>query len=153
MGMGYAAAYVDAVEEEVVRDTCPTEYQVLVDALRTFGLDMEHAARCFMWEPCDTGVLTDDLPVTEDRDHTEYAEACVRQVTSAWEALRKAFAAATAVGESRLELSIGYHDPDAGRCYDDVEGLYWHVDGAYEMSAAGRKHEKDIHRSFFVVCG
>jgi hypothetical protein len=153
MSSDYAATYVDQVDETFVRETCPTEYQAFVDALRRYGLEMEQAARYFMWEQRDTGYLTDDLAVPKDRDRTEYTEACVREVQSAWDALRQAFAAATAVGESRLELSLGFHDPEEGGAYDEVEGVYWHVYGAYQLSPAGQKYERNIERKHFVVFG
>ncbi len=52
-----------------------------------------------------------------------------------------------------LTLNLGYHDPDDGDRYDEVEGIYWSVDGMYQLSRAGKKYNKIVERKFFVNFG
>jgi hypothetical protein len=53
-----------------------------------------------------------------------------------------------------LTLSLGFHDSEAeGSGYDDVDGLFWEVEGVYTLTKAGKKYERAIKRAFFVSFG
>jgi hypothetical protein len=53
-----------------------------------------------------------------------------------------------------LDLALGFHDSDdRGDRYDEVNGLYWWVDGMYQLTAAGKRFRKDVTRKFFVQFG
>ena len=53
-----------------------------------------------------------------------------------------------------LDLAIRFHDSDnQGDCYDDVNGVFWDVDGVYQYSPAGEKFKDFIERKFYVTYG
>ena len=62
--------------------------------------------------------------------------------------LQKAFTEKTG-----LTLHLGYHDPDSGDCYDDIEYEYWYIEGMYQLSPAGEKYQQFITQKSFVVFG
>ena len=45
------------------------------------------------------------------------------------------------------------HSEDDGDRYDEVSGVYWSVDGMYELSEAGKKMKEYVSRKSFVMFG
>ena len=52
-----------------------------------------------------------------------------------------------------LGLEIGYHDEESGDRYDEVNGIFWSVDGVYQYTEAGDKYKDRISRCFYVTYG
>jgi len=125
MGMGYAANYVDCVEIDFVRETCPEEFQNLEMVLDEHNYCLDQLGQ--------EGEI-DDIQVGEVED--------------ALDLLEKAFYTATG-----LTLSVGYHSSDDGDRYDDVQGFFFSVEGAYQLSPAGERNKEKIERKFFVTFG
>jgi len=56
--------------------------------------------------------------------------------------------------ETGLTVFIGYHDSGSnGSCYDAVDGVYWWVDGMYELTPAGDKMKGIVSREGWVTYG
>ena len=108
-------------------------------------------AQCFRFEEPDLSELqtaiSEQSPAEVNAHGGEkfqaYEDQAVQEISAAFEALQAAFAKATAVGTSHLDLAIGYHGEDDGDRYDDVRGVFWAVDGMQQLSPAGEKF-KDI---------
>jgi hypothetical protein len=59
-------------------------------------------------------------------------------------------------GKTGLEVNLRFHSQDDnGDRYDGVNGLYWDVDGFYEISPAGKRLKEiaNVERQFFVTFG
>jgi len=126
MGMGYGADYADIVEESFLQTTCPLEFKELDKLLNKHEIDWEEFAREAM-----------------------YGEYDIEEIEKAFVKLQNKFEKDTG-----LELLIGFHDQhDEGDRYDEVNGVYWHVGGVYELTEAGKKFEENINRKMFVTFG
>jgi len=141
MGMGFAAAYADVFPTDKVEELCPDEYAGLLRAAAE-NLDGE----------LDEDTSAEDtlrFAVTEylqfEGGETDAPEA----IQQAWRALCAKFEAVTG-----LTLAVGYHDSeDAGSRYDEVGGLYFAVDGMYQLSPAGERWRDVVQRKQFVTFG
>ena len=126
MGMGYGSNFAEVIDFKDVKRLCPAEAKALVKALKKYGVSMEDLAQTFRCEEPELETLetaiSDAAPGDLDNDaYGRYEEEAIRTITQALETLKAAFAKATTVGESHLDLCIGYHDPDDGDRYDEVE--------------------------------
>ena len=134
MSMGYGSNYADVISDADIEKLCPKEWENFVRTLAEFGSYIPAFA---------VDYKMGESP-REDMDECD----------KAWNDLVVAFRYATATGNSYLTLELGYHDSsDEGDRYDDVDGYFFHVNGAYELSPAGKKCEKMIDRKFFVTFG
>ena len=128
MGMGYGSNYADVVEDRFIEKICPKEWKKFIDAIsknEEFE-NMEEFAQVISYD--DVG---------ED------------EATLAYNSLVTAFN-----NETKLDLSLGYHDCDEnGDRYDDINGCFWRVDGVYQLTPAGMKYKNEIDRKFFVTFG
>jgi hypothetical protein len=73
-------------------------------------------------------------------------EASIRSL-NAYDALRCDFKKAT----GGLYLLMGFHEKEDR--YDEVDGVYFAVGDMYQLTPAGRKHQKIIQRKFFTTWG
>jgi hypothetical protein len=142
MGMGFAAACADVFPTDEVRELCPDEYAALVVAAR-IAVDGED-------EGDDSEADAFYLQRAAGDLQYEGGERNVSEgVGEAWRVLCAKFEAATG-----LELSIGFHDSENdGSTYDEVEGLYFAVDGMYQLSPAGERWKDVVERRHFVNFG
>lgn len=125
MGMGYSAAYCDVVQESFVKKTVPKEWHDLETRLTLNKMSWEDLARGLQMEQVD-----DD-------------------VWDAYDRLTKAFEKKT-----KLYLALLYHNSsDEGDRYDDVDGMFWGVDGVHQYTPAGEKYKGEIERKFYVQFG
>ena len=126
MGMGHAANYADCVELEFLLDTCPQEYQ---------NLEMVMDEYDYSWDQ-----------IGQEAHHEQFE---VDEIKEAYEELQQAFYVATG-----LKVYAHYHNhEDEGDRYDEVNGLYFHVEGVYQLSPAGERNKDKIERKFFVTFG
>lgn len=126
MSMGYGAAYADCIEESTIKKFCPKEFKALEDSLEDTSFTMEDVAREEMFDSIGS-----------------------KEVHKAFVNLKKAFEKKTG-----LSLSIGYHDSENdGDCYDQISGIYWAIDGMYQLTPAGKKMNKYVERKTFVQFG
>lgn len=128
MGMGYGANFIDAVEEQTVKENCPTEFENFMGLVDKSELVLEEFARS-----------------AEINDLDSYGN---EDVVKAYENLCEAFEKKTG-----LSLSLGHHDPEGGDRYDDVQGIYWSVGGVWGLTEAGKNMKGKVARKFFVVLG
>jgi hypothetical protein len=129
MGMGYGANYVDVMEDNDIKKLCPNTWDSLVRIVEADEdiESLENFAQQLGWDEHDD---CDDVMV-------------------AYTDLQKAFNRATG-----LDLSLGFHDhDDCGDRYDDINGHYWHIDGVYDYTPAGKKFGDKIERKMFVTFG
>jgi hypothetical protein len=126
MGMGYAGAYADAVDEDWVKEVVPEEFTNFENALEKASVTLE------------TFVLgsTDDWGDEVDQTYND---------------LLKKFEEVTG-----LELSVRYHDSESeGSRYDEVDGVFWAVDGVYYTlyTKAGETYKDRIKRVNYTIFG
>lgn len=125
MGMGYAAAYADTIEEEFIEDIVPSELANFKSALEKEKVSLEEFANSLNDGDYDAGIY------------------------QTFNQLKLVFNAITG-----LELNLNFHDvEERGGRYDDVDGTFWSVEGVYEMSEAGKKYHDKINRSYYVIFG
>lgn len=127
MGSGYGANYADVVTEDFINDVLKKS---------------EH--------PTLLQMFYDAFPegLTESEIHPCREEWSDLQ-NSRYDTLVDVFNDLTG-----LELSIGYHSSSQyGDRYDDVDGIFWSVEGVYQYTEAGEKYKDKIARSFYVTYG
>lgn len=130
MATGYSACVANVIEPENIQKLCPKEYQAFLDALAKHGDDALH----------DFAVA-----VGQEQDCPEGME----DVWDAYQELCKAFEK-----ETKLGLEICYHDSDNnGDCYDAVNGVFWDVQGMYQMTEAGKAFSHLVKPARYVHLG
>ena len=128
MGMGYGANYADVVDEKFFVEHCPVEFKALKNLIA------EHKMN---WQ---------DLYDMEMDDFEKDGDAVFKDT---YENFQTACEKATGICPH-----VGYHSSDDdGDRYDDIDGHYWHVEGVWGRTPAGKKYEADIERKFFVTFG
>lgn len=128
MGMGYMAAMVDVIDEKHVKKFCPKELEAFLSIAKGCDINIEEFASNAEFE---------------DFDDTD------KDVVKAYEALCDAFKKKTG-----LELGLAFHNQhDDGDRYDEISGLFWYVNGMYELTKAGKKMKKFVERKTFVQYG
>jgi hypothetical protein len=135
MGMGTSACHADTVTNEFVTKTCPEEYKVLLEVLQENDYDIDRLAYC----ATNGGDVESELTVDMDDEPAAI-------INNAYDKLCIVFEEKTG-----LTLEIKYHDKEDR--YDEVNGMFWEVDGVYEKTAAGKKYDKDIERKFWTTFG
>jgi len=159
MGMGYGSNYADVIEFDDVKALCPAEAEALENTLKKYGVGMETLAQAFRCEEPElddlqTAVSDDASGDLDVKDMDACERQGVQEITEAFGNLKAAFAAATAVGTSHLDLYIGFHNAEGdGDRYDEVDGVFWAVDGLYQLTLAGQKFGNKVERRFFVTFG
>lgn len=131
MGMGYSGSQIDTVEEDFIKEQCPTEFQELLDSF-------EDCSECDSLD--DFAKVVADVGLNSEDNMTEPEKKYL--------ALRKAFEEKTG-----LEIGVFYHDSQEGDRYDDFFGRAWWVDGVYQYTPAGEKYKSKITRKSFVTYG
>ena len=127
MGSGYGANYADVVSEDFIND-------ILEKAGQSTLLQM-------FYDSFPEGLSESNLTFCRD----EWSELQY----SRYETLVDVFDDLTG-----LELSIGYHNSGQdGDRYDDLDGIFWSVEGVYKYTEAGEKYKDKISRSFYVSYG
>jgi hypothetical protein len=131
MGMGYGANYADVVTANFVKKIRPKEYADFMKALKAADVDFDSFAQ--------------SLNNTEDEELSKkFAYLCA----SFYEATKDASS-----GKGLL-LNVGFHDKtEEGDRYDEVDGGFFAVGGAYEMTPSGKQFAKQIKRKFYVTFG
>ncbi|MEX0671080.1 MAG: hypothetical protein WD060_11555 [Pirellulales bacterium] len=158
MGIDYSAGYADVIEWDQVAQLVPqeaAEFMAVVDKHKSVE-DAQHVlaglARCYQFDPPETDELRTAINCETDAEE----DTAMAELQAAYASLRAAFAGATSIAKttSQLELGIGYHDSQSQGCRgDELDGVYWYVDGAQELSPAGRQFEKLFLRKFFTSWG
>ena len=130
MGMGYSSGYADTVKDEFVMETCPVEYR----AFRLAIDDDKNADTASVARAAAYDGVKDEFPGA---------------IANAYGNLCSAFAAKTG-----LSLGLSFHDQESeGDRYDELDGTYWYVEGAYALTPAGEKYKGWITRQHFVNFG
>lgn len=137
MGMGFGANSADVMDWKEIKKICPKESRALQRALDKAEVDRETFCQCI--QHSEWG-FTD---LANDSDE-------VLKIESAWDVLFVAFKKKT----GGLELVPMFHDhEDSGDRYDDVSGGFFHVDGVYDYTPAGKKFKDKIQRKMWVTFG
>lgn len=152
MGMGYAAMNADVIDWKTIEKMCPTEATALVALLKKYEISSYGFSR-YVEQGFNPEDLFSDIESDEAVDREELTEVDFQQaaeVEAAWKALSEAFTKATRVGESFLTLHPCYHNSgENGSRYDEVDGSFYAVEGAYQLSPAGEKfQDKFEHRTW-----
>ena len=145
MSMDYGSNYADVVSKSFIKRLCPKQFKRFMDSLYLAKWELENWAE-YVRDECDL-----NLPNNFDKD--EDFQNWIKSTKKCWKDLLLAFSKATKVGMSSLRLYIDYHSSDDGSRYDEVEGAFFAVDQAYELTPAGKKFQKAIERKLFVTFG
>ena len=158
MGIDYCAGYADVIEWDANVELVPQAAAEFMATINKHKGDedadwlLTGLAKCFQFsdeqEDEIRSVLLCDTRAEEDQAVTE--------IKSAYRQLQEAFSRATLLAgtQSNLQLNIAYHDSESQGCRgDEVDGVFWCVDGAYELSPAGRQFQDKFERKFFTSWG
>lgn len=145
MSMDYASNYADVVSSSFVKRLCPKQYRDFAKSLIHGNWELEDWAE-YVRDECD-------LNLPNQFDNEIAFHKAVESAKKCWDALLASFSKATRVGMSSLRLYIDSHSYDDGSRYDEVEGAFFAVDKAYDLTPAGKKFQKAINRKFFVTFG
>ncbi len=127
----------DTVEEDFVKEICPTEFDDLDRFFDNHGSDF--AALGYAQN-------AGDMPeVYEDEDSKE-DYGLDRKCQELWDKLVETFNKRTG-----LSLRIGF--VEAEERSDEVDGVYWAVDGVYQLSPAGKKYKDKITQQSWNTFG
>ena len=126
MGMGHGANHADVIEQDEIKKLVPDELDAFLKECEEQDC-LENVAQNIAYD-------SEELP---------------KEVVSKYDTLIKSFN-----DKTDLDLEIRFHDSSSmGDRYDDVDGIFWSLDGVYQLSPAGEKYEKIITRKFFVTFG
>jgi hypothetical protein len=136
---------VDVVEWETIEELCPSEATLFSDALFHHDIyELDFAVTYYM--QADIKALATAIGDRIGRgieDIDERAANAASTIVDAWEALRSAFASATKAGhDSSLDLGLGY----TWDCEDCPTEVCYTVEGAYQLSPAGKKCAEKLSR-------
>jgi hypothetical protein len=175
MGIDYSAGYADVIEWDAIEKIVPQVAAEFLETVNKYKGDedadylLRHLALTVQYD-LDGDPSTDKEPAELinalcgwHEDEADDARVA-KEILAAFNELRAAFATATTVSvpgaepmrveRSGLSLGIGYHDCESHGCRgDEVDGIYWYVDGAYQLSPAGRKFQDKFQRKFFTSWG
>lgn len=153
-----AGSMADVVEEEKVKELCPEEYEAFISSLR--------ADEQYLEDEVDDGADAKDRDILKHviTEALMWEGPLERQlpqpIIDAWTALVAKFAEVTrdeyANGGTSpgLTLGIAHHNSeDEGSGYDEVNGIFWWVDGMYELTPAGVKCRDFVERKHYVQYG
>lgn len=136
MGMGNYAAFAEVVKQEFVEKTCPEEFQELLNIIDLVDdMFLTDLAKCAQYPEDIEGELTTKCSIDD-----------AHKIYEAYNKLCNKF-----LEKTHLSLYINYHEAeDRG---DEVNGMFWCVDGVYQLSHAGKKYQKEIERKFWTNFG
>jgi hypothetical protein len=127
MNSGTSACFADVIDIKEVKKIVPNAYKYFLKTLKFLDIDIEDFAKQYQ----DNDVQNDDA-------------------LEAWKYLAHAFDTKT----KGLLLGIGFHDVDeSGDKYDEVNGVFFTVDGMYELTPAGKKFNDVVNRKFYTQWG
>jgi hypothetical protein len=144
MASGTSACYADVIEAENVKKISPIAYKSFLKVLKTQKVTLE------------------DFAVQYQRQEVQN-EKCLK----AWNQLANDFEGKTKVMTSvnlngvnswaysvGLQLGISFHDIDeSGDRYDEVNGVFFYVDGVYQKTPAGKEIGDMVERKFYTQFG
>ena len=145
MGLDYAGCWVDVMEWSDIAKIVPKEAAALERGLKAAGTDIDRfceAAAREEWDCLELAV----------KDEKAIGKAVAR-IQDAWTRLSVAFTKATEVDGAGLTLEPRYHDPDECERGDEVVDGFFHVEGVYQLTPAGKKCAEKIERLTFVEYG
>ena len=145
MGIDYAGCWADVMEWTDIAEIVPREAAALERNLKAAGMDIDQFCRAEAQEEWEYLEL-------EVKGKRTIAEA-IAQIKDAWSRLSAAFAQATAVDGAGLTVEPGYHDPEQGERGDEVVDGFFHVEGVYQLTPAGKRFANKIERLTFVEFG
>ena len=139
------ASYADVITWKAIQRICPRQSAMVNLALSSAGLTLGTWLAALYYE--DRTLLQDEHPGLSDQRADELMKLFV--------SLNEAFEKATAVGGKGLTL-CPCHASDAeadGEGAKLVDGGFFHVEGAYDLTPAGRKFRKRFTRVFYATFG
>ena len=137
MGMGSAPAHAWVISKDNLRALLPA--YVAFEALLSLH---------------DKTVDDYALSISKDELLEDVSEEDNEAIDKAWGEVEAAFKTATTVGESSLELDIGYYNREEGDLYDDLEdGAYFTVDNVLDFTPAGNKFKDKLENASWTIYG
>lgn len=134
MSMGYGANFADTIKEEFIKKSCPKEYKKFIGLLKKFKVSLDDYAQ----------ILCEEIELEN------LSEKDLEKIGKAYDVLIDTFNRQF----KNVGLCLSFHSVENnGDCYDDVNGAYWEVTEAYQLSPGGRMIKEQLCRSFFVTYG
>jgi len=138
MSMGTYANHADTIEDIFVQETCPEEYKALLEVLAKHDFDLDRFASCVT----DGGDIEGELSMDFNDDYD-----IVKAILDAFHELCMTFQDKT----QGLKLNLRYHvKEDRG---DEVNGMFWEVEGVYGLTEAGKNNIDKVTRKFWTNFG
>jgi hypothetical protein len=127
MGMGYGANFADTIEQGELIKIAPKEWKALEKSVEKDEEDM-------------------DFNLSEIASGNEIEERIKTEYDNFVDAVYK---------NTGMDVEVFYHNSeDQGDRYDEVEGVFWHVNNAYiKNPKITRGNQQKIERQFFVTYG
>ena len=142
MGSGYGTYWADVMTWDSIKTIVPDEAAALEQELEAAGVSLD--------DFCASMLFLDLKKILAVADE-DAANRAISQIEAAWQRLADSFKRATAVDGSGLELHTQYQDPDNTDFCNEVDGGFFHVEGAYQLSPAGTRYIDRIQRVCFVA--
>ena len=131
MSTGYGANYADTISNDNLNEIVKDNVTILMATL----------------EKEDSSLDEFGQDVEQECDNVEYE--LFKKAEKIYHKIQKEFHKNTG-----LEVYLGFHSVyDNGDCYDDVDGVFWYVEGMYQLSLKGKKISSIVSRSMFVTYG
>jgi hypothetical protein len=139
MSSGYSANCGWTIDWENIKKIVPKEVKELEELVNPHNITIDDICRAFEYE------LFEDLCEDYEDDCDDFTDSIKKLFTSIQDKFKEV---------TDLEIIPGYHDRESsGDIYDNIDGGYFIVDGVTEFTAAGKKYQNEIQKSFWVGWG
>lgn len=146
MSSGTIPMHADVISKKKLLSLVGPEMDALIAALRADSNYVGYTDENPELSESDEFILGEAV-----RDHLMWEkgdESLDPKTRTAWRRLRSAFKKATG-----LVLFVGYYNDDDGGPYDEMDSVYWHVGGMYQLTEAGKKMKRFVTRQHFSQWG
>lgn len=142
MAMGTSACYADVIDVKDVKKIAPISYKNFLKVLKEQKVTLEDFAKQYQYGDIEN--LKCEKAWIQLADY--FNENTKTIVTIPGKGLSDAYR----LGEG-LQLSIGFHDIDGeGDKYDEVNGVFFSVDGMYCLTPTGKAFNHVVTRKFYT---
>ena len=126
MGSGYSGCFDYVMSKDNVKKVCPDEMQMIEDLLDRVKLNWDDLARAYQYD--------DSIHPLYDEFEDSVAEHYEQEIFDTLHEVFKKFH-----DSCGLSIELQYHDSEHGDRYDDVDGAYFSVSGAYQLTPEAQK--------------
>jgi hypothetical protein len=145
MPMGTSACYADVIDVKDVKKLAPIAYKNFLKVLKQQKVTLEDFAKQYQYND-----IENDKCMAAWNKLAEYFNENTKVMIADNGGI---FGNGWRMSEG-LQLSIGWHDLDGeGDRYDEVNGVFFSVDGMYCLTPTGKAFNKIVERKFYTQFG